>query len=82
MSCSAWIMTPGGLVIDTAENLEEPAPGKHYELCVRFRRRTSIGRMLVVFTGLKPAAVWVEPRFDTADAGDTLIINLTIEGQA
>lgn len=78
MSCSAWIMTPGGLVIDTAENLEEPDPGKAYELCVRFRRRTNIDRMLVVFTGQNPVARWVEPRFDTADAGDTLIINLTI----
>lgn len=78
MSCSAWIMTPGGLVIDTAENLEEPAPGKAYELCVRFRRRTNIDRMLVVFTGQNPVARWVEPRFDTADAGDTLIINLKI----
>lgn len=82
MTCSAWIMTPGGLVIDTVENLEDPAPGKHYELYVRIRRRTHIGRVLVVFTGQKPAACWAESRLDTAEAGDTVPINLKIEGQA
>ncbi len=82
MTCSAWIMTPGGLVIDTAENLEDPAPGKKYELCVRIRRRTHIGRVLVVFTGQKPAACWAESRLETAEAGDTVLINLTFEGQA
>ena len=82
MSCSAWIMTPGGLVIDTVENLEEPAPGKRYELGVRIRRRTNIGRVLVVFTGQKPAACWAESRLETAEAGDTVIINPTFEGQA
>ena len=82
MKCSAWIMTPGGLVIDTVENLEDPAPGKQYELCVRVRRRTQLGRVLVVFTGQKPAAGWAESRLDTAEAGDTVIINLTLEGNA
>ena len=82
MSCSAWIMTPGGLVIDTVENLEEPAPGKSYDLCVRIRRRTHVGRVLVVFTSPKPAACWAESQLETAEAGDTLIINLTFEGHA
>lgn len=82
MKCNAWIMTPGGLVIDTIENLEEPAPGKKYELYVRVRRRTNLGRVLVVFTGQNPAACWAESRLDTAEAGDTVPINLKIEGQA
>lgn len=82
MKCNAWIMSPGGLVIDTVEGLEEPEPGKTYDLCVRIRRRTQISRVLVVFTGQKPAACWAESRLETAEAGDTVLINLTFEGQA